>query len=271
MRIAVVIPVYKKIPSSDELQSLKQCLRILGEFPIHLVCPEDFDASSYEAVAGANLIRQEFESAYFVGIEGYNRLMMSHAFYQRFRDYDYILIYQLDAWVFRNELRQWCQKGYDYVGAPWFEKNRSHEEGGKLWLVGNGGLSLRKVSRFLELTLLPSSMRVKTCRQVFQQEYHGIRDLGHCLVRCCGPWIGTNSIRHLRKRQFEDLYFCAGLKGSDYELNMPSPEEAAFFAFECSPAYLFEAVTNGEMPFGCHAWRKYQYDTFWKERILPCE
>ena len=30
-----------------------------------------------------------------------------------------MLIYQLDAYVFKDELLNWANKGYDYIGAPW--------------------------------------------------------------------------------------------------------------------------------------------------------
>jgi len=44
--------------------------------------------------------------------------MMSPAFYDAFKAFDYILIYQLDAFVFRDELEYFCSLGYDYIGAP---------------------------------------------------------------------------------------------------------------------------------------------------------
>jgi hypothetical protein len=72
--------------------------------------------------------------------------MCSIGFYEVFRQYEYMLIYQLDCWVFRDELEMWCDKGYDYIGAPFFVK----------WFVdrgiyvGNGGFSLRKISNIIE-------------------------------------------------------------------------------------------------------------------------
>lgn len=59
-----------------------------------------------------------FERHFFTSVEGYNKLCYNIDFYSAFRNYDYMLIYQLDAWVFRNELQMWCEKGYDYIGSP---------------------------------------------------------------------------------------------------------------------------------------------------------
>ena len=53
---------------------------------------------------------ESFEDEYFKGISGYNRLMMSEVFYRRFIGYEYILIYQLDAYIFKDELKKWCDK-----------------------------------------------------------------------------------------------------------------------------------------------------------------
>ncbi len=43
--------------------------------------------------------------------------MMDNTFYKQFLNYEYILIYQLDAFVFKDELN-YCSQGIDYVGAP---------------------------------------------------------------------------------------------------------------------------------------------------------
>ena len=82
--------------------------------------------------------------------------MLSPEFYRRFSDTDYILVCQLDAYIFRDELLSWCKKEYDYIGAPWsapalyrmpilrlwrryFHSRRRTEKDFK---VGNGGLSI---------------------------------------------------------------------------------------------------------------------------------
>jgi hypothetical protein len=41
--------------------------------------------------------------------------MKSKQFYERFVAYDYMLIYQLDAYVFKDELDDWSAKGYDLL------------------------------------------------------------------------------------------------------------------------------------------------------------
>lgn len=230
--VVVLIPVYKSEMSVDEECSLKQCLKILSRYDIRLVCPEELDMSKYDEFIGYSIPKERFAGRFFRGIEGYNELMTDYDFYCRFRDYEYMLIYQLDAYVFSDQLLDWCKKGYDYIGAPWFEKLKTHEEGYKLWCCGNGGLSLRRIPKFIEVTK-PEIM------QKLKEE---------------NPYL------------WEDTLFSYGIKKSGYKMRRPSAEEAARFAFECSPSYLFQ-LTGNQLPFGCHAWRKYEFDEFWHKYI----
>lgn len=46
----------------------------------------------------------------------------------------------------------------------------------------------------------------------------------------------------------------------------PHPEEAARFSFEKSPEYLYTYCSN-KLPFGCHAFEKYEFNTFWRQHI----
>ena len=263
--IIIVIPVYRQ-PSADEAASLHQCMRVLGRYDVCLVCPEGLDTTAYDRIARRTLPTQRFEQRYFEGIEGYNSLLFSTVFYAGFRQYDYMLIYQLDAWVFSDQLAEWCQKGYDYVGAPWFYRNRSHEEGMPLWLVGNGGLSLRKISKFMEITAA-SRIQFKLSFAL-SGDFYRISDRYKYVLKyiklngCSFPEL----IKGARK-PWEDLVFCWELRGSNYQLAVPSVEEAAQFAIETSPAFIYENVTHCQLPFGCHAWRKNEYDSFWSRFI----
>ena len=66
-----------------------------------------------------------------------------------------MLIYQLDACVFRDELKYWCEKKYDYIGAPIFWAYNSNKFSNKVAGIGNGGFSLRKISYCLKMLNMP--------------------------------------------------------------------------------------------------------------------
>jgi len=76
-----------------------------------------------------------------LSINEYNELLYSEKFYEPIET-DMFLIFQTDALI-SNTYKEYVYKflHYDYVGAPWKATNQ----------VGNGGLSLRKKSKMLEL------------------------------------------------------------------------------------------------------------------------
>lgn len=257
----ILVPVYKTTLSLDEAASLHQLERILGRWDIRFVCPVSLDMTSYDSTTQALFEKERFEDAFFDSIEGYNRLMKDNAFYRRFAEYEYMLIYQLDAWVFSDQLAEWCAQGYDYIGAPWFSKFKTYEEGYKLWRCGNGGLSLRKVEKFIRCT--SSDADVYSLRSLVS---HANRHFLRNIIRYIRypnnmGWF----IRHLAST-WEDYFFCCDLSETRHALHCPEPETAARFSFEASPTYLF-SLTGETLPFGCHAWHKYQFDDFWSKHI----
>src|SRR5262249_54852296 len=153
---------YKEDMSRYERISFKRCLDVLGGYDIFLVAPDGLSVDAYCKMS-AMVAVSRFPQRYFQGIQGYNRLMLSTGFYERFLEYKYALIYQLDAFIFSDRLGEWFDKSYDYVGAPWMD-NSSIEKlvtnGSRIrrvlpaWArrlnssVGNGGFSLRKVKSF---------------------------------------------------------------------------------------------------------------------------
>lgn len=133
--VAITIPAYKaKLTPLEEI-SLMQVRRVLSRYPQIFFAPEKFSYSGDTIT---------FERHFFDSIQSYCRLMMSPRFYEAFKDFDYILIYQLDAFVFYDALEDFCRLGYDYIGAPW-SFIAWHDTKPPTPRVGNGGFSLRKV------------------------------------------------------------------------------------------------------------------------------
>jgi len=242
MKAAVVIPIYKNKFSKTEEISFKQCLKLLGDFPIILACPTGFNTRAFQ---GLNLQFEEFDALYFKDISGYNALMLETHFYERFIRYTYILIYQLDAFVFKNELAKWCDKNYDYIGAPWlathnltskllkpFQSEKKKKRAPIFYKVGNGGLSLRKT-----------------------QVFHKISQELETLIN-----------EQLSKKEeiysIEDVFW--SLKVPEYfpEFSIPDYKTAAAFALDRKPKIGLR-INKGEMPFGCHGFNKPKVIDFW--------
>lgn len=239
--VAIVIPIYQAAFSDAEQASLKQCMRVLGHYPVKIVKPRSLDLSEIKAkYPSIDLV--SFDDAYFTDTDAYNRLMVSIDFYRSFLPYRYMLIYQLDAFVFKDELLDWCRKGYDYVGAPSLHqeeydalpaasKNIYAEALSKNRFVLNGGLSLRKIPAFIRYL------------KIYNRFYPA--------------WVGN-----------EDMLFsqeATRLIPMKLFLRLPSWQEALRFAFEKSPAATYE-ITGNKLPFACHAWERYDPE-FWSQYI----
>jgi hypothetical protein len=258
MKVVIIIPIYKSSLSLDEKASYLQCLSILYKHTIALVTFEELDCSEYYTLAESKNVHIEkylFNKSYFESTNGYNRLCKSYSFYNTFSSFDYMLIYQLDAWVFTDNLISWCQKNYDYIGAPWFEDFGKHEENKPLWLVGNGGFSLRKIDYFIKiLSWRGPVMRCNIWKNFSLRKL--LYALGHHNTMPDYTKSGLN----------EDMFFSIYMRQSWFPPRIPTCREAAFFSMEKSPAFLYQLI--GQLPFGCHAYKKFDFDIFW-HRYIP--
>src|SRR5690606_38206670 len=118
--VKIVIPIYKTDLDEFEQMSLKRSVEILGNHFFSIVCPEGLDLSPIEIYfKEVKFEIKRFSPHFFKGIDGYNLFMLSPEFYQAYLDVDYILICQTDVYVFKDDLLKWCDKNYDYIGAPW--------------------------------------------------------------------------------------------------------------------------------------------------------
>lgn len=269
--VVIVIPIYKESPSEDELSSFRQCLRILGVYDIALVTYEELVCDVYLNHArefGKSLIRENFERFFFDSVSDYNRLCLSCEFYDRFRNYDYMFIYQLDGWVFRDELATWCSKNYDYVGAPWFKLSGDEFTYIFSGFVGNGGISLRRILFCRQVLTEKRHWPLLTLRGLWKSGDQGFWELCKLPLKLFGfhnnvafflSSIGSESEIN------EDMLF-SFFKYSYRGYHIPDPTEAIKFSFEVHPSYLYK-LNNDRLPFACHAYRHNEYDTFWKRMI----
>ena len=174
--VDIVIPIYKKDPTLDDTTAINQAFKLLKGYDITFVHPKSLDITNYKKFDEATF--KAFNDTYFESIYGYNQLMLNVEFYEAFSK-KYILIYQTDAFIFKDDLNYWCEKDYDYIGAPWIRSKEKLPLIKKIWdysicciksitnyhssgktqknksllynQVGNGGFSLRKREKFIEV------------------------------------------------------------------------------------------------------------------------
>ena len=144
-KVAVVVPYYHGNLDIYEEISYKQCLNKLDKYPIIFLVPNTMPKEEWPKDNKIEIMQVRDE--WFQSIDTYNCMMLQREFYQLFELYEYILIYQLDALVFSEDLDAFCDMGYDYMGAPWLQGmlDIRHMECDVRY-VGNGGKKKRKVS-----------------------------------------------------------------------------------------------------------------------------
>lgn len=255
--VKVVIPIYTNNLKEYERMSLRSIYDVLGQHPLVVIKPDSLDLS--ELLQEFPKLQIEcFEDGYFDSISSYNRLMMSKQFYARFSDVAYILIAQLDAFIFRDELVYWCEKGYDYIGGPWLVRpvyrfpllrftswlkrkycelfNRPNSQQNH-YKVGNGGLSLRRVASHLKAV----------------DQLQGVVE--HYLAQ-------------KRDHVFnEDVFFSVEVNKQGMNFSYPHYMEALKFSFDKYPGLCYE-LNEKELPMGCHSWYKRRMKGFWLPIIL---
>jgi len=245
-KAAVIIPFHKEQLSANEAIALKQCFKVLAAYPIIAVKPAKLRLpAEVSAYPFAEIV--SFDNEYFESIQGYNRLMQDAGFYKRFWDHEYILIHQLDAFVFKDELDYWCSQHFDYIGAPWIKPRKQGifksalnkfqyyfhtrfdvQQGGlpskkqREYKVGNGGFSLRRTRIFYDICL----SHKEKIGQYNSSEHHLFN---------------------------EDIFWSVEVNRKRRILNIPAYKTGLKFAFEFFPARALE-LNNQQLPFGCHAW-----------------
>ena len=267
-KVIIVIPIYKERPSKNELESFAQGFKILGGHPIRVLAPEGLNLQAYENVI-ANFQTVFIDPTWLSSVRQYNKLKISRYFYELFKDFEYLLTYELDAWVFRDELEYWCNKGYDYIGAPWFE-GFGNPVSDIIIGVGNSGFSLRNIQKCLII-----SKRVDRFKRIrkfwFQFHLQGIFRFEQIIKRF-PKLLNLRTPGNLNELLLDhllfndDRYWGIHIYSIFCDYKLSSFKDAAKFSFEANPIYLFKE-NNYSLPFGCHAWEKHEHE-FWRKYIL---
>ena len=248
--VRVVIPLYKSSLDNLEKMSLCRSLDVLKEHHFSIICPHNLDLTSIEPIFdGVNYDVRRFDPCFFMGVKGYNQLMLSANLYTAFADCKYILICQTDVFVFSDRLLFWCQKNYDYIGAPWIASSqnllkrvfytvenfftRKDKSAHHFFKVGNGGFSLRKVEVMLRIV---SELKEKA---LFFSEH-----------------------RDERKYHQEDVFISVYAPTQLPGINIPDYKEAVAFAMDRKPQLAYE-LNNKQLPFACHGFNKSKVRNFW--------
>jgi len=264
--VAIVVPLSLNPQlNPEEETSLRHLRHYLDGYDKFMVVPKGHPAS-YDGFE-----MKCFEEKYFGSVVAHNKLSFSRLFYETFSEYQFMLMYHLDALVFSNQLREWCATDLDYIGAPWVEHVDAPYHGNVLYegKVGNSGFSLRKVSSFLKvIDSLPNNREFSGLNSNNGNPQSWFRKTAQTVKSLLKKGTTIKSAQEeMDEFPFNDDTFWANRAIHYYpDFKIASMEVALQFAFECVPRHCFQL--SGEMlPFGCHAWPKYDRE-FWEPYIL---
>lgn len=252
----IIIPIYNKIPTENEVLSIKRNCSVLKDYDIFFIHPFTMDTSAYEGIiieifkedisgrpngSIADLFNDHihfkpFKKKYFRSNKTYSRLLLSEEFYLVCSAYEYMLIAQTDTYILNTKysLEDFIsisrERSYDYWGAPWpdgpFSAPYTIKDRLKLTVVkhpemvrvGNGGFSLRHIQHSIDLI----------------RQKKNLIDF----------WWRFN----------EDVFFSWFACDKECVYTAADPEDACKFALEVG---MREEIGKGNIPFAVHAWDKY--------------
>ncbi len=268
-RVAVVVPWSDREHfTADEEVSIRHLFHYLGEYDKFLLVPRGtrLTTSGFKLVGLAK--------RYFGSPSLHDRLLYKIWFYKKFLDYDFILFYHLDSLVLDYSMSKWFSGNFDFIGPPWVNCEDSP------WVevprVGNGGFSLLRVSRAIEVLTSRYRVEPNTLIHEWFSEFCPL-----WLVAELARFRGNSRWIRIKDRLLEgwhesrcptnygqgnDQFWSDKAVKYVSEFRVATLEEGLQFGFEVSPQTCYE-MAGKKMPFGCHAWAKYDRE-FWRPHLL---
>ena len=212
------IPIYKSDLTTTEKASLTQLCKIIqNKFEICLICPEDLNLREYIDIADKYEVKLSTlfcAKQYFIGTASYSYMCETADFYKCFSEYKYLFIYQLDGWIFEDNVQKYLDLDVDYIGSPWNVGSFNLQ----CDTIGNGGVSLRKVQKFIDV-----------CNSFTPEDYE--KDL-----------VKT-----------EDLFFCKTMR-TKVNFKLPTVQIGSNFSLCGLWGRFMTKYNDGKLPMCLHAW-----------------
>lgn len=286
-KCCIFIPAYCSNWSHSEKAAVQRCMRILCDFDFVFVHKKSSPTSDIRAniLFPLNLVKSfEFiaiDDKWLSSVANYNQMMLSPWFYKIFRAWEYMLVFQLDAWIIKGNLNEWLSHEFTFIGAPLCRITGDNFDSAIL-SIGNGGLSLRRVQHMLKIL---TSLKYRLFPVYSSHDANDIASLryehsAHPLLaqsNANDPAIKDsflrtsklrfkNTFRHFgffnnllyfSKYGFHEDIIFGHLAPKVYEwIKIPNYQQAVGFSLDAYPKELVRAFP-GIKPFGCHAWEKW--------------
>jgi hypothetical protein len=267
-RVAIVIPLSNCDSfTDDENASIKQLQKYLGNYPIFYLVPKKSDLNI------STFTRVVIPKCYFGSKHAHDALASSLYLFNRFANYEYIMIYHLDSLVFSNDLDYWCSKNLDYIGSPWIQCDVSP------WVererVGNGGFALIRVRSAINVLVErykqnPVAFWLDCFQRKFKDDYKIKMSIRSRVLkfskRAFAYGLRGKFIENVAMTEpNSDIFWSDIAIKYDSSFRVASFQQGVHWGFEVCP-HTCMSFTAGKLPFGCHAWNRYNRN-FWVEYL----
>ncbi len=129
----IVIPFFGTDRHTMEQALIRRAWRELQAFSFVFVCADNVDEGPIRTeFPGCTVYK--FDASFFENRKGYTSLTLKEDFYDLFGWSEFILLFEPNSFIVKNQLHYWCKQGHDYIAG------------------NDGRLSLRNVDRFLSHT-----------------------------------------------------------------------------------------------------------------------
>jgi hypothetical protein len=257
-QVVIVIPTHRPNFSADDEISLAHLNKYLYKYDTFFVIPNGISSKEIEL---RSYKVKKVDNIYFGTIRKYSNLLLDKKFYEMFINYNYMLVYQLDSLVLSDQLEEWINSGYDYIAAPWFRPiigylsyKKGYPSSG-----GNGGFCLRNIQKCIKILDIVNKSATRTSKSLFIRKFWFI--LAVLTGKSHKIWLRSPALDY---PYYEDGFWA--LEAPKYLDFKIAPFKIALqFAFERFPRKCFK-LNHNKLPFGVHAWRRYDLE-FWRKFI----
>lgn len=269
-KVAIIVPMSTRDDlTAEEEISLRQLRHYFGSYDKYLIVPDG------SKLALDDFITLPFSRRFFGSASAHGRMLNAPAFYQEFRDYEFVFFHHLDSLAFSDQLSEWCDTDIDYIGPPWIKCEDSP------WVdrprVGNGGFTLLRLdsafkvfeNRYKQkpftfwLDLFTQNANPAMIGALEKME--NVFPFSIIARRLLMEWRETED--PCNNNRNNDVFWSDVAVRYYPEFKVASLEDGLRFAFETSPRTCLE-MNGGKMPFGCHAWARYDR-AFWEPHLIP--
>jgi hypothetical protein len=259
-KVVILIPTHKPNLTESEKISLAHLKKYLGKYDTFFVIPKQISGKNFESL-GYKV--KKVNNTFFGTLRRVNESLLNKKFFENFKDYEFLLLYQLDALVFSDQLKKWLNSGYDFIAAPWFRPiiGQLTHKNGLSASGGNGGFSLRNIQKSIEVINKVNRLAKRNSENFYMRRFWFL--LAVLTGQSHKIWLNAPTDNYPFN---EDGFWSYEAPKYLSSFRVAPFKDALKFSFERYPRKCFE-LNKHKLPFGVHAWEKYDKD-FWLPHIL---